>query len=58
MSLIFIPKILRYANLYFFIQNLSEWHLSNRKKHNKEWREELSFSAEVSSCIKEFKAKS
>src|SRR3990167_7482072 len=34
MSLTFTPKILYYANLYFFIQNLSEWHFSNRKDYN------------------------
>lgn len=55
MSLTFTPKILYYANLYFFIQNLSEWHLSNRKKHNKEWCKELFFSTEANFCIKEFK---
>jgi len=55
MPLKFIPKISRYANLYFFIQNLSEWHFSNRKKHNEEWHKELSFFKEANFCIKEFK---
>jgi len=55
MSLIFAPKILRYANLYFFIQNLSEWHFSNRKEHNKSWRDELHFSTKAESSIQEFK---
>lgn len=55
MSLIFIPKISRYANLYFFIQNLSEWHFSNRKKHNEEWRKELSFPTKIDSYLQEFK---
>ncbi|PIP55574.1 MAG: hypothetical protein CO183_02070 [Candidatus Zambryskibacteria bacterium CG_4_9_14_3_um_filter_42_9] len=55
MSLTFTPKILRYANLYFFIQNLSEWHFSNRKDHNEAWRNELLFSTEAESCIQEFK---
>ncbi len=55
MPLIFTPKILRYANLYFFIQNLSEWHFSNRKGHNEVWRNELHFSNEAESCIHEFK---
>ena len=55
MPLKFTPKISRYANLYFFIQNLSEWHFSNRKKHNEEWRKELSFFAEVDFCIETFK---
>ena len=55
MSLKFIPKISHYANLYFFIQNLSEWHFSNRKKHNEAWRKELSFSTEADFCIETFK---
>jgi len=55
MPLIFTPKVLRYANLYFFIQNLSEWHFSNRKDHNETWRNELHFSAEAESCLDEFK---
>lgn len=54
MPLTFTPKILRYANLYFFIQNLSEWHFSNRKNHNEVWRRELFFSNEAESCIHEF----
>ena len=54
MPLTFTPKILRYANLYFFIQNLSEWHFSNRKSHNETWRNELFFSTEAESCIHEF----
>lgn len=54
MLLTFTPKILRSANLYFFIQNLSEWHFSNRKDHNEAWRKELFFSAEAKSCIHEF----
>ncbi len=55
MVLRFTPKISRYANLYFFIQNLSEWHFSNRKKHNEEWQNELTFSNEANSCIQQFK---
>ena len=55
MSLIFTPKIFRCTNLYFFVQNLSEWHLSNRKEYNRAWRDELSFSTEAESCIQEFK---
>jgi len=51
----FTPQISRYANLYFFIQNLSEWHFSNRKKHNETWRKELHFSKEAESTIQEFK---
>lgn len=55
MLLTFTPKIIRYANLYFFIQNLSEWHFSNRKDHNKIWRNEQQFSVEAESCIQEFR---
>jgi len=55
MLLTFTPKIIRYANLYFFIQNLSEWHFSNRKDHNKTWHNELHFSAEAESRLDEFK---
>ncbi len=55
MSLTFTPKILRYANLYFFIQNLSEWHFSNRKAHNEVWRAALSFSPEAEDCIRLFR---
>ena len=54
-SLRFTPQISRYANLYFFVQNLSEWHFSNRKEHNRVWREELHFSNNTESCIKQFK---
>ena len=55
MSLAFEPKVLRYANLYFFIQNLSEWHFSNRKAHNETWRHELSFSTPAENCIRLFR---
>jgi len=55
MSLTFLPKILRYANFYFFIQNLSEWHLSNRKEHNGAWRDELAFSAGSDFYLQTFK---
>lgn len=55
MRLKFTPKISYYANLYFFIQNLSEWHFSNRKKYNEVWRKELSLPVEVDSYLKEFK---
>ena len=50
----FAPKISRYANMYFFIQNLAEWHFSNRKAHNAEWRGQLKLSIEAKSCLKEF----
>ena len=55
MPLTFTPEVFRYANLYFFIQNLSKWHFSNRKNHNETWRKELHFSAEAGSCLDEFK---
>lgn len=55
MSLKFLPKISRYANLYFFIQNLSEWHASNRKKYNETWRGELSLSTEADSRLEIFR---
>jgi len=54
-SLKFTPKISRQTNLYFFVQNLSEWHVSTRKKHNEAWRYELSFSTEINDYLKEFK---
>lgn len=31
----------RLANFYFFIQNLSEWHFSNRKEYNTAWHKEM-----------------
>ena len=44
------------ANFYFFIQNLSEWHFSNRKDYNVLWREELGqFSPEEEVAIKRLK---
>lgn len=33
--------ISKWANFYFFIQNLSEWHFSCRKNYNALWRKEL-----------------
>ncbi|MBI4993554.1 hypothetical protein HZC33_01160 [Candidatus Wolfebacteria bacterium] len=48
--------ISKWANFYFFIQNLSEWHFSNRKNYNILWREELGqFSPEEENSLKEFK---
>jgi len=35
-------KISKWANFYFFTQNLSEWHFSCRKEYNKNWRDVLS----------------
>jgi hypothetical protein len=55
MSLKFLLKISRYGNLYFFIQNLSEWHISNRKEYNEVWHKELSFPSEADSCLQAFK---
>lgn len=48
--------ISRWANFYFFVQNLSEWHFSNRKGYNIFWRKRLGvFSQEEENAIKEFK---
>jgi len=55
MALKFIPQISYYANLYFFIQNLSEWHPSNRQKHNKEWKNRIKISDEDSQYLMEFR---
>lgn len=44
------------ASFYFFIQNLSEWHFSNRKNYNVLWRKELGqFSKEEEDALKKFK---
>jgi hypothetical protein len=44
------------ANFYFFIQNLSEWHSSNRKDYNALWRKELGeFSAREEAALGTFK---
>jgi len=44
------------ANFYFFIQNLSEWHFSNRKDYNILWRKELNqFSTKEENALKKFK---
>jgi len=48
--------ISKWANFYFFISNLSEWHFSNRKEYNILWRKELgNFSAEEENALKKFK---
>lgn len=48
--------ISKWANFYFFIQNLSEWHFSNRKDYNILWRKELgNFSPEEENALKRFK---
>jgi len=44
------------ANFYFFIQNLSEWHFSNRKDYNVLWRKELGrFSPQEEDALKQLK---
>lgn len=44
------------ANFYFFIQNLSEWHFSNRKNYNVLWRKELGkFSVKEEKALNQFK---
>jgi len=49
-------KISKWANFYFFVQNLSEWHFSNRKEYNILWRKELGdFSPEEENALKNFK---
>lgn len=54
MKFLFIIK--KWANFYFFIQNLSEWHFSNRKYYNKMWKKELGFfSIEEEKALKKFK---
>jgi len=46
----------KWANFYFFVQNLSEWHFSNRKDYNILWRRELGpFSLEEESALSKFK---
>ncbi len=48
--------ISKWANFYFFVQNLSEWHFSNRKEYNILWRKELGvFTLEEESALKSFK---
>lgn len=49
-------RISKIANFYFFIQNLSEWHFSNRKDYNTLWRSELdSFSPGEERALEKFK---
>jgi len=44
------------ANFYFFVQNLSEWHFSNRKDYNIFWRMEVGpFSSKEEKAIRQFK---
>lgn len=44
------------AVFYFFIQNLSEWHFSNRKNYNVLWRKELAqFSIKEEDALRQLK---
>lgn len=46
----------KWAIFYFFIQNLSEWHFSDRKDYNVLWRKELGpFSTEEENALRQFK---
>ncbi|MCR4275146.1 MAG: hypothetical protein NUV83_00105 [Candidatus Wolfebacteria bacterium] len=46
----------RWANFYFFVQNLSEWHFSNRTNYNYLWRKELGpFSSEEELALSRFR---
>lgn len=46
----------KWANFYFFISNLSEWHFSCRKDYNILWQKELeTFTPEEESSLKKFK---
>lgn len=48
--------IKKWANFYFFLQNLSEWHFSNRKRYNIFWKRELGpFSKKEKEALKKFK---
>ena len=49
-------KISRWASFYFFVQNLSEWHFSNRKDYNLLWRKILGiFLKQEEDALKRFK---
>ena len=49
-------KISKWGVFYFFIQNLSEWHFSNRKDYNVVWREEMdTFSEQEEDALKKFR---
>ena len=46
----------KWAVFYFFVQNLAEWHFSNRKDYNVLWRQEVgTFSAEEEVAIHKLK---
>lgn len=50
-------KISKWANFYFFIQNLSEWHFSCSHEYNRLWKRELgSFSKQKRDVLKNFAA--
>jgi hypothetical protein len=52
----FLIIVNKWANFYFFIQNLSEWHFSNRKEYNVAWEKEVGpFRIEEKSALKDFK---
>ncbi len=52
----FLFIINKWANFYFFVQNLSEWHFSNRKKYNQIWKKELGpLSFQEKKALKKFK---
>lgn len=49
-------KISKWANFYFFIQNLSEWHFSCRKDYNLLWEKILgTFSIQEKDTLERFK---
>lgn len=48
--------IKKWANFYFFVQNLSEWHFSNRKSYNQYWKGKLGpLSKEEKKALKKIK---
>jgi len=52
----FLFTVKKWANFYFFVQNLSEWHFSNRKSYNKMWKKELDlFSFQERKALEKFK---
>lgn len=52
----FLFIINKWANFYFFVQNLSEWHFSFRKSYNQMWKKEFgSFSSQERNVLKKFK---
>jgi hypothetical protein len=55
MKIRFNFKISRWANFYFFVQNLSAWHLSCRRRYNEHWRNTLPvFSEKQEELLIEF----